>query len=275
MEIVKKELTVKGFTASLTGYILDNYREVDIDRKRKTMLICPGGAYAWTSPREAEPIAVRFASHGFQCFVLDYSCSPTGAEYPVALAQALLAIKTLRENSETWHVDPNKITICGFSAGGHLAANVSCDYNNEEALSLINGKKDECRPNASLLCYPVITSGEYAHKDSIKNLLGSRFSPSMEEYVSLEKRVTENNPPTFLWHTFEDNAVPVQNSLFYALALKEKNVPFELHVFPCGSHGLSLADTETNRDGVPGSIKDVSRWPELAESFLNKIFGEV
>jgi dipeptidyl aminopeptidase/acylaminoacyl peptidase len=90
----------------------------------------------------------------------------------------------------------------------------------------------------------------------------------------LEKRVTETNPPTFLWHTFEDGCVPVQNSLFYALALKEKNVPFEMHIYPNGHHGLSLADPETNRDGVPGTLKEVSKWPELAAAFLNRIFGE-
>lgn len=274
MEIVKREITVKGFTAILTGYILDNFDEVDINRKRKAILICPGGAYAWTSPREAEPVAIRFAGHGFQCFVLDYSCSPTGAEYPVALSQALLALKTIRENADDWHVDPDKIAICGFSAGGHLAANVSCDYNNEEALGLIGAKKDEGKPNASLLCYPVITSGEWAHKDSIKNLLGSRFSPETEEYVSLENRVTKDNPPTFIWHTFEDNAVPVQNSLFYALALKEKEVPCELHIFPKGGHGLSLAAAETNRDGAPGTIREIAQWPELAADFLIRLFGE-
>ncbi len=274
MNIIKKDITVKGFTAKLTGYILDNFNEIDIDRKRSTILICPGGAYAWTSPREAEPIAMRFASHGFQCFVLDYSCSPTGAEYPVALSQALLSIKTIREHADEWHVDPEKIAICGFSAGGHLAANVSCDYNNSEALALIGAKTNEGKPNASVLCYPVISSGEYAHKDSIKNLLGSKFSPEMEEYVSLEKRVTENNPPTFLWHTFEDGCVPVQNSLLFASALKEKNVPFELHIFPSGGHGLSLADPETNREWGKHLLEEIRQWPELASVFLKNLFGE-
>ncbi len=272
--MIKRDITVKGFTASLTGYILDNYEDIDINRKRSAILICPGGAYAWTSPREAEPIAVRFSAHGFQCFVLNYSCAPTGAEYPVALAQALLAIKTIRENSDAWHVDPDKIAICGFSAGGHLAANVSCDFNNGEALELIKAKKDESKPNAALLCYPVISSGDVAHKDSIKNLLGSRFSKDMEEEVSLEKRVTENNPPTFLWHTFEDGCVPVQNSLLFALALKEKNVPCELHVFPFGGHGLSLADPETNREWDKHKLEEIRQWPELASVFLKNVFGE-
>ncbi len=171
-------------------------------------------------------------------------------------------------------MDPDKIAICGFSAGGHLAANVSCDYNNAEALELIKAKKDEGRPNASVLCYPVITSGEFAHKDSIKNLLGSRFSPAMEAEVSLENRVNKNNPPTFLWHTFEDASVPVQNSLLYALALKENNVPCELHVFPFGGHGLSLADPETNRDWEKHRLEEIRQWPELASAFLKNVFGE-
>ncbi len=274
MNVIKEEIKVKGFTATLTGYILDNFKEIDTERKRSTILICPGGAYAWTSPREAEPIAMRFASHGFQCFVLDYSCAPTGAEYPVALSEALLSIKTIREHSDEWHVDPDRVAILGFSAGGHLAADVSCEYNNSEALGLINAKAEEVRPNAAVLCYPVISSGEFAHKDSIKNLLGSRFSPEMEEFVSLEKRVTENNPPTFLWHTFEDGCVPVQNSLLFALALREKNVTCELHVFPFGGHGLSLADPETNNGWPKDRLMEVRQWPELASTFLKNIFGE-
>ncbi len=268
---MKREVKIKSFTASLTGYILDNYDEIDINRRRPAVLVCPGGAYAYTSVREAEPIAIRFTSHGFQTFVLNYSCAPTGAEYPVALAQALLAIRMIRENAEQWHVDENRIAICGFSAGGHLAAHVSCDFNCEEALGLFGGKKDECRPNAAVLCYPVISSGEYAHRDSIKNLLGSRYNEDMIKAVSLENRVTENNPPTFLWHTFEDGAVPVQNSLLFALALKEKKVPCELHVFPFGGHGLSLSDPETNKGWSEEQLKEVREWPELASRFLKQV----
>ncbi len=271
MKIITKEFEIKEFKALLTGYILDNYNEIDMNRKRPAIIVFPGGAYAWNSKREAEGVAMRFTAQGFQAFVLNYTCCNEGAEYPVALSEALCAIKWVRENAAELHVDPKKIAICGFSAGGHLAANVSCDFNNEEALLNFGGQKDMSRPNACVLCYPVISSGEFAHKDSIKNLLGSRYSEETKEKVSLENQVSPLTPPTFIWHTFADGSVPVENSLLYAMSLKANGVTCEMHIYPFGGHGLSLANSETNKGCTEHEYEEIRNWPELAGRFLRQV----
>ncbi len=262
----------EGFSARLTAYLLEYYNDFDKDRKRPAMLICPGGAYWYTSPREAEPVAIKFSAKGYQTFVLDYSCAPTGAEYPVAFKQALLAIKYIRDHAEEYHIDPDHIAIMGFSAGGHLAANVSTDYMNEKLLSEIGCTVSEVRPNASVLCYPVISSGEFAHKGSVENLMGKKATEELRDYLSLEKRVSEMTPPTFIWHTFADESVPVENSLLYALSLKKHKVPCEMHIFPFGGHGLSLASPETSHPGNVQVVEECTEWTELCERFLGQIF---
>ncbi|MBP5249473.1 MAG: alpha/beta hydrolase [Lachnospiraceae bacterium] len=274
MQILKKEITAGSYTALLTCYIRDYYDSFDKDRKRPAILVCPGGAYQYTSEREAEPVALKFSGMGYQTFVLDYSCSPTGAEYPTALTQALASIKYIRENAEEWHIDPKKITVMGFSAGGHLAANVSVDHENEAVLKAIGAKKNECRPDACVLCYPVISSGKWAHRGSIDNLMGSKKSDELQEHLSLENRVNTDTPPTFLWHTWADGSVPVQNTLLYALALKDKNVTAEVHIFPFGGHGLSLANAETSYPAGVEIQDDCTIWPELADRFLREVTEE-
>ena len=274
MKYLQTEITAEGYTARLSAYLLDYYDDFDKGRRRPAMLICPGGAYWYTSVREAEPVAVKFSSFGYQTFVLDYSCAPTGAVYPVAFKQALLSIGYIRKHAEEFHIDPEHIAIMGFSAGGHLAANVSTDYMNEKILSEIGCTVQDVRPNASVLCYPVISTGEYAHKGSIDNLLGKSGGQKMRDFLSLEHRVSESTPPTFIWHTFSDESVPVENSLYYALALKKHNVTCELHVFPFGPHGLSLANPETSHPGNVQVVEECTQWPDLAERFLSQCFSK-
>lgn len=272
MEIVKKNLKIGESEGLLTGYILDNFSEIDPARRRPAILICPGGAYGWVSVREGEPVAIKFAAMGFQSFVLQYPCAPV-VRYPYELAYAMKAMKEIRDNASEWHVDGGKIAVMGFSAGGHLAANLSCDFNNEEAGRLAGVKANEARPDASLLCYPVITSGEFAHRGSFDNLLGENATPELLRKLSLENAVTDSNPPTFMWHTFADGAVPVQNSLLYAMALKKAGVPCELHIFPFGGHGLSLATHETEKDQTAVMPLECAEWPTLCGAFLKRIYG--
>lgn len=263
-----REKEYNGFMPTLTTYVLyDALSKQSPNRapkNRGAVIICPGGAYGYCSPREAEPIAMRFCAAGFQTFVLDYCIAP--ARYPESLCDLSNAVKLVRENAAEWNVDPDKIAVCGFSAGGHLAASLSTLWNSEEVIRCKNG---ENRPNASILCYPVILWGDKANKGSFYNLLGENLADEEYAKLSLEKHVSSDTPPTFLWHTFSDGSVPVENSLCYAAALREYNIPFEMHIYPFGDHGLSLANLE-----VCDSIDPhVGTWIDLACEWLKVTFA--
>lgn len=239
------------YEATITTYILESYPELQGVRKRPLVIICPGGGYEHHSPREGQAIAVKMNSFGFQACVLKYSLMPNSM--PCALYEAAYTVAYARSHAEEWSIDPDKIILAGFSAGGHVAASLGTMWNEEILSSFITDtlklKQQDVRPNGMLLGYPVITSGEFAHRPSFVRLLGDDYENKVD-YVSLENRVDEHTPITFLWHTFEDTSVPVENSLFFANSLRKNNVNFELHIFPKGSHGLGLATKETDmRDG--------------------------
>ena len=228
------------FTPKLTTYLLDT---VESDICRPAVVVLPGGGYSTCSYREGERIAIAYNAAGFHSFVLDYSVAPH--RYPAPLYDAANAVKCIRENADKWGIDKNKVVVAGFSAGGHLAAALSTLWCNEKVF-----KKDEItselhKPNACILSYPVITSGDKAERDSFKRLLGEQAKKEIVEFLSLENRVTEKTPPTFLWHTYEDMIVPVENSLLYATALAKHRIPCEMHIYPIGPHGLSRASDET------------------------------
>ncbi|HZJ83397.1 MAG TPA: alpha/beta hydrolase [Clostridia bacterium] len=252
--------STEDFVPTLDTYILDG------DKKRPCVLICPGGAYGFTSPREAEPIAMQFNAAGFHAFVVYYSVAPK--RHPQPLMDLSRAMCIIRHRSDEWNVDPDKIAVCGFSAGGHLAASLGVHWNKpylEEVSGIEIGMN---RPNALILSYPVISSGDYSHEGSIKNLLGDDLTkPHLLEEMSLELNISEWTPPTFLWHTFDDDAVPVENTLLFAQGLRKKNIPFELHIYPHGPHGLSLANDETD-DGNMGSYPHVATWMSLCIEWL-------
>ncbi|MBQ7348198.1 MAG: alpha/beta hydrolase [Clostridia bacterium] len=219
---------------------------------RKAMIVCPGGGYEFLSVREAEPIAKKYFAEGMNVFVLYYSVAPNAKDF-VPLIELAMAITHVRENCEKYHIDPDAVFVTGFSAGGHLAASSATLWNHKkvrEALGIDRGLRKEGinRPTGTVLCYPVITAGEYAHKPSIAQLCGNQEVSDCERDVfSLEKQVEETTSPAFLWHTFTDQLVPVQNTLLYAEALTKHKVPFEAHVFPYGPHGLSLGTPEVGR----------------------------
>lgn len=243
-----RELTVPGQltgAAKLTGYLI---KEVSVapDRKRPAVIVCAGGGYSFRSDRESEPIALQFMAMGCHAFILDYSVAPN--HFPTSVRELGEAIAYIREHAEEWQIDPEEIIVCGFSAGGHLACSIGVFWDKEIVFEAIGRRPEEIRPDGMILCYPVITGGEYAHEGSFKALFGDDVTMEQRDMVSLEKLVSEKTPRAFIWHTFTDAAVPVENSLLLASAMKRSNVNFELHIYPTGGHGLSLAEEETARD---------------------------
>lgn len=254
-----------GCNPTLTAYIQYNMSEMKWeDKKRPTLLICPGGGYAMCSQREAEPIALAFLPLGMNAFVLDYSVAPN--KFPTQIREVAAAMELLYEKQDEWHIDTEKITIIGFSAGGHLAAHYSTSYDIPEVREVFPQSK---AVNGSILSYPVIIADKgICHEGSFKNLTGQY--PLDEEIFnrfSLDKCVSEKTPPAFIWHTAADTVVPVQSSLYYAEALSKYKIPYELHIYPFGGHGGSTFDKQTFNE-VSDITKYNSRWVDEAGKWL-------
>jgi acetyl esterase/lipase len=253
----------KGPGGQLTVYALQPIPKVDPNRRFPAVLILPGGAYAWVSPREAEPVAMRFLSRGFSCFILNYSCAP--ARFPVALREAALAMRYIRDEAHRLHVLPDKVAALGFSAGGHLCGTLGTLFDAPEVEDV--GPADRLRPDALVLCYPVSVSRGRTHMDSFVNLCGD--DRALMDRLSLDRLVRRDMMPVFLWHTRTDDSVPVDGTMKLAAALAEKDVPFSLHVFAAGRHGLATGDDLVyRRDNLPPVSDGVLDWPELAVRFL-------
>lgn len=234
---------------------------------RPSIVICPGGGYRFRSDREAEPIALVFAAKGFNCFVVEYRVAP--AVHPAALFDVAHAVAWVREHADEYCADPNAIAVMGFSAGGHAACHLGVRWHEEELMASFGLTPAQAQPNAMVLCYPVITAGPYAHRGSFVHLTGSE-ELAVHAQFSLEEKVNTHTPPTFLWHTWEDGSVPVENSLFFACAMRRNGVQGEVHVFPKGGHGLSLANPLTS-DSPAQNIPECAQWPEMAARFLRTV----
>lgn len=267
------EIKARGMEAvgNLYTYFLDSSIEMRPNEKRPVILMCPGGGYEMTSDREAEPMAMQFLAMGYHVAILRYSVCPV--RYPAALLQVAESVLYLKEHADEYHIDPEKIVVQGCSAGGHLAANYGIAWNSPFLTKLMGMENDPERLCVAglLLCYPVITSGEKAHEESFRNLLGEQYEEKKEE-LSLENQVTPDTPPTFLWHTATDETVPVENSLYFFQACLQQGVSAELHIYPVGGHGLSLANEETCRANGIGVQKECQSWIGLAQTWLKKIF---
>ncbi len=262
---------IDGSTAKFVGYCLDNSEEIDPNRKRPSILVIPGGGYEMTSDREAEPIAMRFLAAGYNAFVLRYSVKPS--VFPVALLEAAEAMRQIREHTDEWHVDVDAIAVIGFSAGGHLAANLATSAS-DDVLAAHGYAPDAVRPNALMLAYPVITSGALAHRGSFDSLLGDlKDDQDALDSVSIEKHIDAKTPPVFVWHTIPDDCVPYENTLMLIDACKKAGVKVEAHLFPSGGHGLALGNTETAWQGVNGIEECVQVWPWLAIAWMHRTFG--
>ena len=244
-------ISYEGYNGSATceTFFFKDSPEIVI-KKRPLILICPGGGYEFLSDREGESIAFKFNSFGYHAAVIYYSIAPV--TYPTQLLEVSAAVKYFKDHAEEYHIDPDRIAIFGASAGGHAAADYATGYFRDEVTSVLKVSSDYLKPAGMILAYPVITSGPFAHRGSFDNLLGElRDNKKMLDYLSIENRITKETPPAFIWHTFPDGCVPVENSLLLAEAMKKENIPFELHIFPSGDHGLGRADEimlSPNRD---------------------------
>ena len=244
IEVTSKQTKkpVFGGPADLTAYILEPVDGI-LDKKRPAVLLCPGGGYRTLSTREDQPIAMKYLAAGFHVFVLHYSLAPD--VFPRALMELALAMKVIREHGDEWNVDVDRIAVSGFSAGGHLACCLGVFWDREWLYGALG---EMIRPDGMILCYPVITAGEYCHKGSFECLMGAEASKKDEKLrrlLSLEYQVGPQVPKTFLWHTWTDQSVPVENSLLLLQALRKAGVNVEAHLYPVGPHGIALGTEET------------------------------
>lgn len=251
---------LNGSEAVLEAYLPYNMTEMCREHQRRPyVLICPGGGYAMCSQREAEPVALQYLKEGYNTFVLWYTVAPK--HFPHALREVAASVELIHRNAEAWNCDESFVAILGFSAGGHLAALYSNAYDWPEVREVL----PESKPvQASVLCYPVISADPaVAHMGSFECLLGHLPLTAEEtERFSCDRLVRDTTPPAFLWHTSEDNCVPVQNSLRYATALADHHVPFELHIFPYGYHGMSICTRETLDGEITPGMQHAQCWVE-------------
>lgn len=223
------------------------------------VIIFPGGGYKVRVAHEKECIARWINSMGLAAFILEYRVAPY--RHPVPLLDAKRAVRYLRYNAEKYNIDPGRIGIIGFSAGGHLASALGTDFDYGVAEADNPVERISSRPDLMILGYPVITFGEYRNYGSMINLLGENPDEELITATSTENNVTKDTPPTFLWHTADDSVVPVQNSLIFAEELSKQNVPYSLHVFQKGPHGMALASDDP----------EVSKWTQLCEQWMGSI----
>ena len=239
---------------------------------RPAVVIFPGGGYDYTSDREAEPVANAYLAAGYSAFVVRYAVG-ADARHPHPLLDAAAAIALLRARAEEFYIDPHKIAVCGFSAGGHLAAHLGTQWHLPLLRETLGGESADFRPDAMVLCYPVISGIRSPHLHSFLNLTGPDPAQETLARLSCEESVDGRTPPAFLWHTANDTCVPVENSLVMAGALAKAGVPVELHVFPNGLHGLSVCTYETAAGGSEDRVYPyVARWVPWSVRFLENVF---
>ena len=248
---------------------LMTYVHEEDEAVRPAIVVVPGGAYCAVAPTEGEVVAKRFYDKGYNTFVVVYSTN-LNMDTPLKfqpLRDVSRAFRWVRKNAQELHVDASAVAVCGFSAGGHLAASLCVHYDAPEVQEEGAYAGISSRPDMAILSYPVITSGEFAHRDSFTALLGADATDEELEYMSLEKQVTKDTPPAFLWSTFTDADVPCENSMLYAAALRKAGVPTELHIFGNGPHGMSTADAAWAYDG----LKAFYTMDQMLEIFQNLV----
>jgi acetyl esterase/lipase len=204
------------------------------------IVIFPGGGYGGLAPHEGAGYAEWLAENGIAGIVLKYRLGSKGYRHPAMLNDAARAVRLTRTKAAEWKIDPKRVGIIGSSAGGHLASTLLTHFDAGKPADADPIERESSRPDIGILCYPVITMGPNTHQGSKTNLLGNDPAPDVVELLSNEKQVTKDTPPCFIWHTGEDNAVKVENSLEFAAALRRAGVPFDLHVYQKGAHGIGL-----------------------------------
>lgn len=219
------------------------------------IIVCPGGGYSHLSDREGKPVAEWLNSIGITAFVLKYRIGPR-YHHPAPLQDAARAIRTVRARAKEWNLDPERIGILGFSAGGHLASTVGTHFSGGKPDATDPIERVSSKPNVMILIYPVITMRDKTHAGSKKNLLGDNPSPELVTLLSNDEQVTKDTPPAFLVHTENDTAVPVENSLLFISALRKAGVPFEFHLYERGRHGFALGDNDPSLSSWMGRCAD-------------------
>lgn len=274
----------EGFSnATLTTYIQDSYLDNKFLGNRPAIIICPGGAYIGITEKETEPVALRFLSAGYHAFVLRYSTGTDLARFPAPFIDVAKSILLVRENAKSWCVDPDKISICGFSTGGHVAATYSATWQEDYLAIALNADNQIFKPNTLLLGYPLLDLHKFKTKNLIKN---PEMQPLIEMIYSaaygtinpskqlIDKwtpanRVGSQMPPTFLWMDAEDALVDVEEGLDFIKILSEKNIPYEFHVFEKGVHGLSLGDQRVGySENEIMKTGNAHKWVHLALDWL-------
>lgn len=299
MRIEKLNIYENREDVTLTGYIIDDSPELLNGKARPAILICPGGGYFICSDREGEPVALRFAAMGYHAFVLRYSVygeggrqfpdltrplePKAGLQYPAPVLEIGRAMLLIREHAGEWRVDVDRIALCGFSAGGHNAAMFASKWHTPMITEALGGGSETYRPAALILGYPLT---DYVYMDETIDLRepmdAAFFAASNTAYVgtarpdralleeiSPARNVTEHMPPTYIWATAADTLVPVQHSLRMAHALADRKIPFELHIFEEGPHGLSLSD-QASAGARSQIMPDAAKWAPLAAAWLEK-----
>lgn len=254
-----KIINFEVYGAPVVGYLHEEHDRLVHHKIRPALVVCPGGGYYLVSPRESDDPALEYFTMGYNVFILTYSILEQAKDFR-PLRQAAQTISTVRKNAVEWNIDPTKIALMGFSAGGHLAASLGAYWNAPEKVLA-----KDCRPDALILCYPVITMGEYTHAETRANVTGGR--EELRDCFSIEKNITPHYPPVFLWHTVDDPSVPVENSLLLMGELKKNGVPFEAHLFAHGAHGISTCTVE-----VETPNRECAQWVPLSKTWLNNRF---
>ena len=253
------------------GVSIDVYRTKEAPKA--AIVICPGGGYQNLSEREAGPVAKQFLQDGYMAVVLWYEVKKEPMLGNLPLQQLSDTVIWLRDHADQYQMRDKHIYVCGFSAGGHLAGSLGILWNHPEFFKAGTDLQKH-RPDGMILCYPVISSGEYAHRGSFIRLAGE--DPQAQEIYSLEKKVDETCTPVFLWGTFADDAVPVENSLLLLCELAKHKIPVEYHLFPDGKHGLSLATEEVQeleKNRKPDT--HIARWMPLCLEWLDHVMEKM
>lgn len=229
---------------------------------RAAVVVCPGGAYKKLADYEGDEVAKKYYKAGFNAFTVKYSVAEH-ATFPNPLCDLSKALKIIRENANNWHIDSNKIAVLGFSAGGHLALSLGTLWNNAEVQKAADCKGEENKPNAIISCYGVTGARFWLYyKEIFNTLTKGKTEKEGKNLLHNPKNVGAHTPPVFMWHTFNDTAVPVDEAIELMSALSKNDIPFESHIYPNGRHGLGLAKKD----------KDLKAWHKLSVNWLNRLF---
>jgi acetyl esterase/lipase len=276
--------------ATLTAYIQDSDYDYQYDGCRPAVIICPGGAYIGITEKEAEPVALRFLSAGYNAFVLRYSIGAGLAAFPAPFIDVAKAVMLVRENAKRWGIKPDNITLCGFSAGGHVAAVFAATWQKEYLAKALKADNELFKPNALILGYPLLDLHNFKIRNLEKSpemqpLLEMMFSavygtlapskPALDEW-NCNNKITSNMPPTFLWMTAEDALVDITEGLELVKTLETNKVPYEFHIFQKGAHGFSLGELFPRKADVYTTNQDNTyKWTDLALNWLASLFRNI